>query len=934
MPTAEKRGDGQQAGASGKNPPDMTRDTLRRAVLPAAVFAACAFLLMPQALLGQRTYAGVDLMEPKAPYRDALGRVPHVESLVQSDQAESLAARVAFFRALRSGTFQRWDPEAAAGQPTGTLPLGAFMSPFSAGFLFLPAWYAIGLRIFLALLFSQAFTYLLLRRLGAAAGPAILAGVAYTFSGTNLVFIHRVDVVFLVPALFWAAHRLHAERGLRRMAVLAGLVAWGWFEGFPSGWIYAVYATGAWAAWLALRDAPGVAAAVRRAVLPGVAMLWGVALAAVTLVPFVAEVVDRGTLDVRAGALGAHIPSIQLFGLFDLSAIGPPLTGPWWSGLNPVESVSHTGMIAALALGAALVAGALGRLRLTAEGALAWPFFCGMATVAFVVSFLGTPLLTVVEQVPGVARNPIGRSRFLLGLAVVVLSALALDSWWARRTEVGARASRVASAALLAVLTGAVVWHADDFARAASANGRLRDVATGFGTALVLAAVAAGVAWLAVRRPSPRLAVGATVAIAGLLFAQLGWPLRHFTPEAPVVDFYGERAGHRALHDLLDDRYRFAATEYNFYPNSGQALDLPDLRGVALRSEELRAVVAAMTPQAFARDALKIDLKREEWNLASPVLDHLAVGYFAEGTDELPDGRVADDPDLTWDRWARAAELPEEAISGVAPGPLNGVYLPLRAGGRCRGAWVRLSLMSRGRTLATSARSWFDVDGRWTGFAVIGRELAAGDPYRLVVTTTEQGCHVDVGMAGAAVARQLLIEDPGQSIRLASTEQAWIYERPSAWELVSAHRRWRAFPDQASLLAWAVDRPPEDADVAAYVGPDRPGSGAASREPVVLSSEVKDNRARAVVQGDAESLLVVSQDLAGGWRARIDGEPAELVAVDGALQGVFVPAGRHTVVLTYAPKTFLLGSAVSIAALFGLVLAWLVPRRRVSRGRS
>jgi Bacterial membrane protein YfhO len=274
----------------------------------------------------------------------------------------------------------------------------------------------------------------------------------------------------------------------------------------------------------------------------------------------------------------------------------------------------------------------------------------------------------------------------------------------------------------------------------------------------------------------------------------------------------------------------------------------------------------------------------------------------------------------------------------VAPGPLNGIYLPLRAGGRCRGAWVRLSLVSGGRTLATSTRAAFDVGGGWTGFAILGRELAAGDRYELVPTSTKQECTLQVGMAGPRVARQLLIEDPGQSIRLASTEQAWIYQRPSAWELVSAHRRWRGFPDQESLLGWAATRPPEDADVAAYVGPDRPGSGAGG-DPVVVSSKVVDNTARAVVAGDAESLLVVSQDLAEGWTARIDGEPADLVAVDGALQGVFVPPGRHTVVLSYMPRTFVLGSAVSAMALSALVLAWFVPwrrrrRLRLSRARS
>ena len=614
----------------------MVRNMLRRAptvraVLPVAVFLACAFLLMPQALLGQRTYAAVDLMEPLAPYRDAIGREPKVVSPIQTDQAESLATRVAFFRALRQGTFQRWDPESAAGQPTGILPLGALLSPFSVGFLFLPAWYAIGLRIFLALLLSQTFTYLLLRRLGAAVGPAILAGVAYTFSGTNLVLIHRADAVFLLPAMFWAVHRLHARPGLRPMSVLAGLVAWGWFEGFPSGWIYCVYATGAWAAWLAIRGAPGVLAVVRRAALPALAMVWGVAIAAVTLVPFLAEVVDRGTLDVRSGATGDHIPSIQLFGLFDLSAIGPPVGGPWWSGLNPVESVSHVGMIAAVAAVAGLAAVALGRARLPREAAAVWPFFCGMAVVAVVVNFLGTPLLRAMDFVPGVARNPIGRSRFLISLAIAVIGALALDAWWSRRQEAGVRASRAAAAALLTVVGGAVLLNAMAFLRAASEANRLRSVAVGFTTSLVLAALAVVVAARFVRARSDRSRQGAIVVLAALLFAQLGWPLRHFTPEAPVSDFYGEQAGHRAMRSLLDGRYRFAATGFHFYPNSGQALDLPDLRGVALRSKELRNLVTAFNPQAFGHDALKLTLQRDEWNLASPLLDHLAVGYFALG---------------------------------------------------------------------------------------------------------------------------------------------------------------------------------------------------------------------------------------------------------------------------------------------------------------
>jgi hypothetical protein len=912
----------------------MTRDSLRRAVLPAAVFLACAFLLMPQAILGQRTYAGVDLVEPKSPYREALGRPPEVQSPIQTDQAESIAGRVSFFRALREGTWQRWDPNLAAGQPTGTLPLNALFSPFSVGFLFLPAWYAIGLKVFLALLFCQTFTYLLVRRLGAAVGPAVLAGVAYTFSGTNLVFIHRVDAVFLVPALFWAVHRLVAGRGdVRGAAVLGGFVAWAWAEGFPSGWVFCLYATVAWAAWLAVRAGGRLPDMVRRLVLPAAGVVWGVALSAITLVPFITEVLDRGTLDVRVGPGGEHIPSIQVFGLLDLSATGSPLAGPWWSGLNPVEAVSHVGMIAAVAVAAGLVAAALGRVRLTPEGADAWLFFCGMAAVGVVVNFVGTPLLSVVERLPGIEHNPIGRSRFLIGLSVAVLGALALDAWWARRQADDAVApARAASGMTLAVVAVAFLLPALDFLRTASEFNLLRYVTSRFAFALLLAGVAALVARYAWRRPPAR--TPAVVVLAALLFAQLGWPLRHFTPEAPVGDFYGERAGHRALRELLDDRYRFAASEYHYYPNSGQALGMPDLRGLALHAKEFKALVGAFNPQAFARDPLKINLRREEWNLTSPLLDHLAVRFFAEGAGELPFGRVADDADLAWDRWAAAGDLAPEATAGVAPGPLNGMYVPLRATGRCRGAFVTVALYSGDRLVADTTRPAFDVGGGWTGFALLARSLSAGDPYRFTATTDAPACDVHVGLVGPRAARQLLIEDPGQAVRLVSTEQSWIYERPSAWPLVSAHARWRAFPDQASALAWAASRPPEDADVAPFVGAGPQPETAAGPPSEVVSSTIENHHVEARVTGGVTSLLVVSQNLADGWTAKVDGEDTSIVAVDGALIGVFVPPGDHTVTLEYLPRTFLAGGAVTAAALLAAGAAFALPpvrRRRAGR---
>jgi uncharacterized membrane protein YfhO len=80
--------------------------------------------------------------------------------------------------------------------------------------------------------------------------------------------------------------------------------------------------------------------------------------------------------------------------------------------------------------------------------------------------------------------------------------------------------------------------------------------------------------------------------------------------------------------------------------------------------------------------------------------------------------------------------------------------------------------------------------------------------------------------------------------------------------------------------------------------------------------------------------VVVSQNLAAGWTARVDGKPAPLVAVDGALMGVFVPAGEHAVALDYLPHSFLAGSVITAASFLAMAAAvGLQGRRRARTGR-
>ena len=81
------------------------------------------------------------------------------------------------------------------------------------------------------------------------------------------------------------------------------------------------------------------------------------------------------------------------------------------------------------------------------------------------------------------------------------------------------------------------------------------------------------------------------------------------------------------------------------------------------------------------------------------------------------------------------------------------------------------------------------------------------------------------------------------------------------------------------------------------------------------------------VNATGDHLLVFSHIYYPGWRAFIDDNPAHLWRVNVVQSGVVLPAGSHTVRLTYWPDTFRWGGIISIIGIvvWGALLLW--PRR-------
>ncbi len=84
---------------------------------------------------------------------------------------------------------------------------------------------------------------------------------------------------------------------------------------------------------------------------------------------------------------------------------------------------------------------------------------------------------------------------------------------------------------------------------------------------------------------------------------------------------------------------------------------------------------------------------------------------------------------------------------------------------------------------------------------------------------------------------------------------------------------------------------------------------------------------RVAIETDATTpaYLVLSDTFDPGWSATVDGKPAPIWPAYVAFRAVYLPEGRHSVVLQYRPAGFALGLRLTT---FGLILAiglWLVP---------
>jgi hypothetical protein len=74
-------------------------------------------------------------------------------------------------------------------------------------------------------------------------------------------------------------------------------------------------------------------------------------------------------------------------------------------------------------------------------------------------------------------------------------------------------------------------------------------------------------------------------------------------------------------------------------------------------------------------------------------------------------------------------------------------------------------------------------------------------------------------------------------------------------------------------------------------------------------------------------MVVLADTNFPGWYATVDGRSAQIDEVYGALRGVVVDRGQHTIEMTYRPWTARVGGVMTLAGLASALIVWLIARR-------
>ncbi len=194
--------------------------------------------------------------------------------------------RLLVVRAYQAGRWPLWTPLLGAGAPLAANLQSAAFYPPNLLFLVMPVERAFGWSVVLHLAWAGLGLYAYARLIGLRPGPAFLAGLSFglgSYLVTRTVFLSMANAVPWAAWVLFATERLLRHRSRRAVALLALTMAMLLLAGHAQTAFYTLLATTTYALYRAAGERS--ASALRPLALYGLALLLGLALAAVQLLP-------------------------------------------------------------------------------------------------------------------------------------------------------------------------------------------------------------------------------------------------------------------------------------------------------------------------------------------------------------------------------------------------------------------------------------------------------------------------------------------------------------------------------------------------------------------------------------------------------------------------------------------------------------------------
>jgi hypothetical protein len=854
---------------------------------------------------------------------------------------------------LAAGTPHLADPQAAVLYPPTTLPL-LVGSPAAVARLSIP------LHFFLAAIFTYGYA----RQLRLSRPAATAAGLAYALAPH---FAPLEGATYLqqsaawVPAILWALHAGLQRACFAPFAIAGALWALQLYRGYPQTWYSTGLLAGAYCALLI-----GVEALARRRVRRAAKLAVG-----------------SGLFAVVALGLGAAqlLPSLDLLGASHRAA-GFTLaeaSGPGRITLLNLLGVAGPDAEVSGAFPGGAVVGLAIAAALHAKARATWGFATGGILALLLCLGDQTPLWGLMYRfVPGFQTLHMPhRMLFAWSLGLAMLAGLGVDALATR--------PRWRPLAVALGLTVGCVWLAAS-AVTSMADGAIRSglghLAAG-ALALALAGVALERRWL--RSP---VVAAALVALVGVDLLTYSLPRLHgqfYSPAAvyappPAVQWLQRRLAAHVRDG--DGPYRFASAQYLGDRTELPRAKLQDNRRIAYLPPNVSALYPELDAaqgylairRADAGDLFNAvnDLGRTARVLSiydprSRLLDLLNVRYFLTDRTDAVTSVVGGGFSLT------AADPPRDVVVRE-PGPASLIELFSSLGDSVEvsdGAHVGdvALVLASGREAVVPiiagqhTAEWLYDDPRLAGSVrhrkapVARSERRSGEggdyyahSYRAGIDLAPYGDDPVTTMRFRVVAptlrwnveRVLLTVRLGERFRLAYADtEVRIWENlaalPRAWWVGtavvvddrSAQVEWLKDQEHDLFTEVAVEAAPSGGRSLALAAPAtsaEPGEGAGMVTWIGASANTREVR----VDAPADGLLIMSESFAPGWRAWLDGTPAQVLRANGFLQAVAVPAGSHQVVLRYLPDSVVTGAALSAAASLALI-AWLAHASWTSR---